>query len=198
MPVQLTDLFVIFFASIFINNIVLTYFLGICPFVAVSKEIPTAFGMGMAVVFVMFTTMAINWPLYHLVLVPHKVEYLQFLVFIFVIATFVQIVEVFIDRYSPVLYISLGVFLPLITVNCAILGVSLFTVIRDYSYPQSMAFALGSGIGWALAITAMAGIRQKLVFSKIPQGLQGPGITMIIAGIMALAFMGFAGIANMN
>lgn len=198
MPVQFTDLFVIFFASIFINNIVLTYFLGICPFVAVSKEIPTAFGMGMAVVFVMFMTMAINWPLYHLVLVPYKVEYLQFLVFIFVIATFVQIVEVFIDRYSPVLYISLGVFLPLITVNCAILGVSLFTVIRDYSYPQSMAFALGSGIGWALAITAMAGIRQKLVFSKIPQGLQGPGITMIIAGIMALAFMGFAGIANMN
>lgn len=198
MPVQFTELFVIFFASIFINNIVLTYFLGICPFVAVSKEIPTAFGMGMAVVFVMVMTMAINWPLYNLVLVPYKVEYLQFLVFIFVIASFVQIVEVFIDRYSPVLYISLGVFLPLITVNCAILGVSLFTVIRDYSYPQSMAFALGSGIGWALAITAMAGIRQKLVFSKIPQGLQGPGITMIIAGIMALAFMGFAGVVNMN
>ena len=198
MPVQFTDLFVIFFASIFINNIVLTYFLGICPFVAVSKEIPTALGMGMAVIFVMFMTMAINWPLYHLVLIPYKVEYLQFLVFIIVIATFVQIVEVFIDRYSPVLYISLGVFLPLITVNCAILGVSLFAVIRDYSYPQSMAFALGSGIGWALAITAMAGIRQKLVFSKIPQSLQGPGITMIIAGIMALAFMGFAGVVNMN
>ena len=198
MPSQITDLFVIFFASIFINNIVLTYFLGICPFVAVSKEIPTALGMGMAVIFVMFMTMAINWPLYHLVLIPYKVEYLQFLVFIIVIATFVQIVEVFIDRYSPVLYISLGVFLPLITVNCAILGVSLFAVIRDYSYPQSMAFALGSGIGWALAITAMAGIRQKLVFSKIPQGLQGPGITMIIAGIMALAFMGFAGVVNMN
>ena len=198
MPEQLTDLFVIFFATIFINNIVLTYFLGICPFVAVSKEIPTALGMGMAVIFVMFMTMGINWPLYHLVLVPYKVEYLQFLVFIFVIATFVQIVEVFIDRYSPILYVSLGVFLPLITVNCAILGVSLFAVIRDYSYPHSMAFALGSGIGWTLAITAMAGIRQKLVFSKIPEGLQGPGITMIIAGIMALAFMGFVGIVNMN
>jgi len=198
MPEQFTDLFVIFFATIFINNIVLTYFLGICPFVAVSKEIPTAFGMGMAVIFVMFMTMGINWPLYHLVLVPFKVEYLQFLVFIFVIATFVQIVELFIDRYSPVLYVNLGVFLPLITVNCAILGVSLFAIIRDYSYPQCLAFALGSGIGWSLAITAMAGIRQKLTFSKIPRGLQGPGITLIIAGIMALAFMGFAGVMSMN
>ena len=198
MPIQFTELFVIFFASIFINNIVLTYFLGICPFVAVSKEIPTALGMGMAVIFVMFMTMAINWPLYHLVLIPYEVEYLQFLVFIIVIATFVQIAEIFIDRYSPILYVSLGVFLPLITVNCSILGVSLFAVIRDYSYPQSMTFALGSGIGWSLAIIAMAGIRQKLAFSKIPQGLQGPGITMIIAGIMALAFMGFAGVVNMN
>ena len=198
MSEQFTDLFVIFFATIFINNMVLTYFLGICPFVAVSKEIPTSFGMGMAVIFVMFMTTGINWPLYHLVLVPFKVEYLQFLVFIFVIATFVQIVELFIDRYSPVLYVNLGVFLPLITVNCAILGISLFAILRDYSYPQCLAFALGSGIGWSLAIIAMAGIRQKLAFSKIPRGLQGPGITLIIAGIMALAFMGFAGVISMN
>ncbi len=196
MPVHFTELFMIFFTSIFINNIALTYFLGICPFVAVSKEIPTAFGMGMAVVFVMFMTMGINWPLYHLVLVPFKVEYLQFLVFIIVIATFVQIVEAFIDRYSPVLYVSLGVFLPLITVNCAILGVSLFSIIRDYSYLQSLSFALGSGIGWSVAIIAMAGIRQKLRFSSIPIGLQGPGITLIIAGIMSLAFMGFAGMVK--
>ncbi|MFC1650463.1 electron transport complex protein RnfA [Candidatus Latescibacterota bacterium] len=198
MPDVLTDLFVILIATIFINNMVLTYFLGICPFVAVSKEIPTAFGMGAAVIFVMVMTMGINWPLYHNVLVPFNVEYLQFLVFIFVIATFVQIVEMFIDRYSPVLYVSLGVFLPLITVNCAILGVSLFAIIRDYTYPQAMAFALGSGIGWSLAIIAMAGIRQKLTFSDIPKGLQGPGITLIIAGIMALAFMGFAGVISMN
>lgn len=196
MTPELTDLFIIFFASIFINNIALTYFLGICPFVAVSKEIPTAFGMGMAVIFVIFTTVAINWPLYHLVLVPFQVEYLSFLVFIIVIATFVQIVEIFIDRFSPVLYVNLGVFLPLITVNCAILGASLFAIIRDYSYAQSLAFALGSGIGWAIAIVAMAGIRQKLTFSSIPKGLQGPGITMIIAGIMALAFMGFAGVVK--
>ncbi|MFC1538762.1 electron transport complex protein RnfA [Candidatus Latescibacterota bacterium] len=198
MPDVLADVFVILIASIFINNVVLTYFLGICPFVAVSKEIPTAFGMGMAVIFVMVMTMGINWPLYNLVLVPYNVEYLQFLVFIFVIATFVQIVELFIDRYSPVLYVSLGVFLPLITVNCAILGVSLFAIIRDYTYPQAIAFALGSGIGWSLAIIAMAGIRQKLAFSNVPKGLQGPGITLIIAGIMALAFMGFAGVISMN
>lgn len=197
MQMDIINLFVIFFASIFTQNVVLTYFLGICPFVAVSKEIPTALGMGMAVIFVMFMTMGLNWPLYHLVLVPFHVEYLQFLVFIMVIATFVQIVEIFIDRYSPVLYVSLGVFLPLITVNCAILGVSLFAVIREYSYAQSMAFALGSGIGWTLAIVAMAGIRQKLQFSHVPKGLQGPGITMIIAGIMAMAFMGFAGIVSM-
>lgn len=196
MPFDFIDLFLIFFASVFTQNVVLVYFLGICPFVAVSKEVPTAFGMGMAVIFVMFMTMAINWPLYHLVLVPFKVEYLQFLVFIVVIATFVQIVEIFIDRFSPVLYVSLGVFLPLITVNCAILGVSLFAILRNYSYAQSLAFSLGSGIGWMLAIIAMAGIRQKLQFSDIPKGLEGPGITMIIAGIMAMAFMGFAGITN--
>jgi len=197
MEFDFINLFIIFFASIFTQNMVLTYFLGICPFLAVSKEIPTAFGMGMAVVFVMFMTMGINWPLYNLILVPYHVEYLSFLVFIMVIATFVQIVEIFIDRYSPVLYVSLGVFLPLITVNCAILGISLFMVIRKYSYMQSMAFALGSGLGWTLAIVAMAGIRQKLQFSHIPKGLQGPGITMIIAGIMAMAFMGFAGIVAM-
>ncbi len=197
MQFDLMNLFIIFFASIFTQNVVLTYFLGICPFVAVSKEIPTASGMGMAVIFVMFMTMGLNWPLYHLVLVPFEVEYLQFLVFIMVIATFVQIVEIFIDRYSPVLYVSLGVFLPLITVNCAILGVSLFSVIRGYGYLQSLAFALGSGIGWTLAIIAMAGIRQKIQFSSVPRGLQGPGITMIIAGIMAMAFMGFAGIVGM-
>ena len=196
MPFDFIDLFLIFFASVFTQNVVLVYFLGICPFVAVSKEVPTAFGMGMAVIFVMFMTMAINWPLYHLVLVPFKVEYLQFLVFIVVIATFVQIVEIFIDRFSPVLYVSLGVFLPLITVNCAILGISLFAILRNYSYAQSLAFSLGSGIGWMLAIIAMAGIRQKLQFSNIPKGLEGPGITMIIAGIMAMAFMGFAGITN--
>ena len=196
MEFDLVNLFVIFFASMLTQNIVLTYFLGICPFVAVSKEVPIAFGMGMAVIFVMFMTVGFNWPIYHLILVPLDVEYLAFIVFIMVIATFVQIVEIYIDRYLPVLYVSLGVFLPLITVNCAILGLSLISVLRGYSYPQSMVFALGSGIGFTLAIVAMAGIRQKLQFSSVPKGLQGPGITMIIAGIMAMAFMGFAGIVK--
>ncbi len=198
MMTEFTGLFVLFVASIFTHNIALTYFLGMCPFIAVSKETPTAFGMGMAVVFVMVMTMALNWPIYHLILVPLHVEYLYFLVFIMVIATFVQIVELFIDRYSPVLYVALGVFLPLITVNCAILGVALFAVIRDYGFLKSMVYALGSGLGWMLAIVAMAGIRQRLQFSRIPEGLQGPGITMIIAGIMAMAFIGFSGIVNLN
>ena len=196
MEFDLVNLFIIFFASMLTQNIVLTYFLGICPFVAVSKEVPIAFGMGMAVIFVMVMTVGLNWQFYHQILVPLNVEYLSFIVFIIVIATFVQIVEIFIDRYSPVLYVSLGVFLPLITVNCAILGLSLISVLREYSYPQSMVFALGSGIGFTLAIVAMAGIRQKLQFSSVPKGLQGPGITMIIAGIMAMAFMGFAGIVK--
>jgi Na+-transporting NADH:ubiquinone oxidoreductase subunit E len=190
------NLFIIFFTSIFTQNIILAYFLGLCPFVAISKEIPTAIGMGMAVIFVMFMTMVLNWPINHYILVPLKVEYLQFLVYIIVIATFVQIVELFIDKYSPVLYSSLGVFLPLITVNCAILGVMLISTIRQYSYLQGLVYSLGGGIGWTLAIVIMAGIRKKLQFSSIPKGLEGPGITLIIAGIMAMALIGFSGMFN--
>ena len=197
MHFDFVNLFIIFFASIITQNMVLANFLGLCPFVAVSTEIPTALGMGAAVIFVMFMTMALNWPINNLILVPLHVDYLQFLVYIMVIAAFVQIVELFIDRYSPVLYISLGVFLPLITVNCAILGVLLIATLRNYSFVQGLVYSLGSGIGWTLAIVAMAGIRQKLKFSNIPEGLKGPGITLIIAGIMAMAFMGFSGITNL-
>lgn len=197
MHFDFVNLFIIFFASIITQNMVLANFLGLCPFVAVSTEIPTALGMGAAVIFVMFMTMALNWPINNLILVPLHVDYLQFLVYIMVIAAFVQIVELFIDRYSPVLYISLGVFLPLITVNCAILGVLLIATLRSYSFVQGLVYSLGSGIGWTLAIVAMAGIRQKLKFSNIPEGLKGPGITLIIAGIMAMAFMGFSGIINL-
>ncbi len=196
MPIDFLNLFAIFLASIITQNMILANFLGLCPFVAVSTEIPTALGMGAAVIFVMVMTMALNWPINALILVPLHVEFLQFLVYIMVIASFVQVVELFIDRYSPVLYVSLGVFLPLITVNCAILGVLLIATLRDYTFLQGMVYALGSGIGWTLAIVAMAGIRQKLRFSTIPEGLVGPGITMIIAGIMAMAFMGFSGMIN--
>ncbi len=190
--------FVIFFAAILTNNIALTYFLGMCPFIAVSKDIKTAYGMGLAVIFVMSLTAMFAWPVYHYVLVPYNVEILQYVAFIVIIAALVQIVEMVIERFSPTLYINMGVFLPLITVNCAILGLALFMILRDYSFIQSMAYAVGSGIGWLLVIVAMAGIRTKLQFSRVPEALQGPGITMIIAGLMALGFMGFAGIVNLQ
>ena len=190
-------IFAILFASLFTSNIALTYFLGMCPFIAVSRDIRTAWGMGCAVTFVMAITAAINWPLYHLLLVRFHIEYLQYLSFIVVIAAMVQIVEIVIERFLPVLYLNMGVFLPLITVNCAILGLSLFMILRNYSFAQGLIYAVGSGMGWTLAIVAMAGLRAKLIFANVPEALEGPGITMIIAGIMALAFMGFAGIVSL-
>ncbi|MDZ7338696.1 MAG: NADH:ubiquinone reductase (Na(+)-transporting) subunit E [candidate division KSB1 bacterium] len=190
--------YVIFFAAIFTNNIALTYFLGMCPFIAVSRDLKTATGMGLAVIFVMSLTALFAWPVYHWVLVPYNVQYLQLVSFIVIIAALVQIVEMVIERFSPTLYINMGVFLPLITVNCAILGLALFMVLRNYSFIQSMAYAVGSGIGWTVVIVAMAGIRTKLIFAKVPKALEGPGITMIIAGLTALGFMGFAGIVNLQ
>ena len=192
------SLFVIFFATLFTHNIALTYFLGMCPFISVSRSIKTAFGMGIAVIFVMTITAAINWPIYYKVLVPLEVEFLYFVLFIITIAALVQFVEMVTERFLPVLQVTLGVFLPLITVNCAILGISLFMILRKYSYLQSVIFALGSGVGWMIAIIAMSGIRNKLIFSDVPRALKRPGITMIIAGIMALAFMGFAGMVGIQ
>lgn len=191
-------IFYIFFASIFAHNIALTYFLGMCPFMAVSGKIRTAWGMGMAVTFVMTLAAAINWPINYFLLVPFRVEYLQYIAFIVVIAAVVQIVEIVVEKFFPTLYITMGIFLPLITVNCAILGVPLFMILREYSYPVSIAFAVGSGLGWTVAIVAMASIRQKLRFGNVPKALQGPGITMIIAGIMAFAFMGFSGMVGIK
>ena len=191
--------FGVFFAAIFTNNILLTNYLGMCSFLAVSKELKTSFGLGMAVVFVMTCTSVINWLIYHYVLVPYDLVYLRFIAFIIVIAAFVQLVEMVIERLSDALYAALGIFLPLITVNCAILGASLFMVIREYTLLSGLAFGAGSGIGWAIAIIAMAGIRTKLsVRSKVPFGLTGAGITLVIAGIMALAFMGFAGMITIT
>lgn len=192
------SLFMIFFATLFTNNIALTYFLGMCPFISVSRNIKTAFGMGVAVIFVMTVTAAINWPIYYKILVPLEVEYLYYVLFIITIAALVQFVEMVTEKYLPVLQVTLGVFLPLITVNCAILGLSLFMILREYSYVESIIFAFGSGVGWLIAIIAMSGIRSKLIYSDIPRPLKGPGITMIIAGIMALAFMGFAGMVGMK
>lgn len=181
-------------SAIFTQNILLAYFLGLCPFIGVSREIKAAFGLGLAVIFVLTCTTLLNWIAYHYVLVPLNLEFFRFILFIIIIAAFVQFVEMVIERYSPFLYQQLGVFLPLITVNCAILGAALFMVIRDYSFIVTIGWGLGSGTGWFLAIMAMAGIRQRLALDRIPRGLQGPGITLIIAGLMALAFIGFAGV----
>lgn len=186
----------ILFASIFTENILLARFLGMCSFLSVSRQVKTAVGLGLAVVFVMTCTVALDWLAYHFVLRPFNIEYFRFILFIIIIAAFVQFVEMVIERYSPVLYYNLGIFLPLITVNCAILGASLFMVIRSYTFIEGVVFGFGSGLGWMLAIIAMAGIREKLKADRIPSGLQGPGITLIIAGIMALAFIGFTGVLS--
>jgi Na+-transporting NADH:ubiquinone oxidoreductase subunit E len=186
---------VIFFAAIFTSNILLTNFLGMCSFLSVSKEVESSLGLGLAVFFVMVCTTAINYAVYHLILLPLDIVYLQYIIFIIVIAAFVQLTEMVIERFSPVLYYTLGIFLPLITVNCAILGVSLFMVIRSYSFMQTVAFGAGSGIGWLLAILCLAGLRQRVKMQRVPAGLQNAGLTLIITGIMALAFIGFSGIA---
>ena len=189
---------VIFFAAIFTNNMILASFLGMCSFIAVSSEIKTSLSLGQAVTFVLACTSVLNYFIYNSILVPLGLEYLRFIVFIIVIAAFVQLVEMIIERYFESLYYSLGIFLPLITVNCAILGVSLFMIIREYNMIQSFAFGVGSGLGWTLAIVAMAGIRKKIKGAKIPKGLEGPGITLIITGLMALAFLGFSGIVQIQ
>jgi Na+-transporting NADH:ubiquinone oxidoreductase subunit E len=190
--------YAIFFAAIFTNNILLTNYLGMCSFLAVSREVSTSEGLGGAVIFVMTATSILNWLAYHYILVPFNLVYLRYIVFIVIIAAFVQLVEMIIERISDKLYASLGIFLPLITVNCAILGASLFMVIRNYTFVNSVFYGLGSGIGWTIAIIAMAGIRQKMARSRVPKGLTGAGITLIIAGIMALAFMGFSGMIKIT
>ncbi len=185
---------VIFIASIFTNNMILANFLGMCSYLAISSEYKTATGLGKAVSLVLVITAMVNWLVYHYFIVPLGLEYLQFIVFILVIAALVQILELFMDRYLPDLHANLGVFLPLITVNCAILGATLFMVIRHYNFLQSLLFSLGSGIGWWMAICMLAAMREKMGKAKLPPGLAGPGIAFLITGIMALAFVGFSGI----
>ncbi len=199
------NLISLFVESVFVNNILLAYFLGMCSFLAVSKRVDTAIGLGAAVIFVEVITVPVNWALNHYLLAPGALSwaglpdvdlsFLSFISFIAVIAALVQLVEMVIDRYSPALYSALGIFLPLIAVNCAILGASLFMVEREYTLAESAVFGLGSGVGFLLAITAMAAIREKLRYSHIPEGLRGLGITMLITGLMAMAFMSFSGIS---
>lgn len=194
----------LFVRSIFIDNMALAFFLGMCTFLALSKKIESALSLGIAVTVVLTITVPANNLIYHYLLadgalawagLPElNLSFLGLLSYIGLIAAIVQILEMFLDKFMPALYNALGVFLPLITVNCAILGAVLFMVERDYGFAESVVFGFGSGIGWALAIVALAGIREKLKYSDVPQGLQGLGITFISAGLMALGFMSFGGI----
>lgn len=198
------DLLSLAVKAIFIENLALSFFLGMCTFLAVSKKIETAFGLGFAVLVVLAITVPINNLIYQNVLqegalawagLPDvDLSFLGLITYIGVIAALVQILEMFLDRFVPALYTALGIFLPLITVNCAILGASLFMVERDYTFTQSLVYGAGSGIGWAMAIVALAGIREKLKYSDVPDGLEGLGITFITVGLMALGFLAFSGI----
>ena len=190
---------IILVAAIFTHNIALSYLLGMCPLLAMSRNVDTAVGMGIAVMFVMTITAALNWVIYHYLLIPTGSEIMAYLVFIIVIASVVQLLEMLIERFFPRLQNSFGIFLPLITVNCTILAVSLFVILRTYNFWQTVFFGLGSGAGWMLAIVIISAIREKLrLIGDIPDGLKGAGITMIIAGILALAFMGFSGMVSIQ
>jgi Na+-transporting NADH:ubiquinone oxidoreductase subunit E len=194
--------------SIFIENMIFAYFLGMCSFLAVSKKVSTAIGLGMAVVFVNGITVPVNWLIQDKLLKTGalagllgpsfqdvNLEFLQFIMFICTIAALTQLVEMVIEKASPALYSTLGIFLPLIAVNCAILGSSLFMLQRNYTLPEATVFGVGSGIGWMLAITALAAIREKMKYSNVPAPLKGLGITMFVTGLMAFAFKSFIGIA---
>ena len=189
----------IFFAAIFTNNILLTNFLGLCPFLSISREVRSALGLGVAVVFVMSCTAVINYLVYYYLLVPLNLTHFRFIIFIVIIAAFVQLVEMTVERFFPALYYILGIFLPLITVNCAILGASLFLIIREYNLLQSMAYGAGSGIGWMLAIIAVGASREKIQrTAKLPRGLEGPAITLLITGLMSLGFIAFSGMIQIQ
>ena len=195
----------LFVRAVFIENMALVFFLGMCTFIAISKKIETSFGLGIAVIVVLTITVPVNNLIYQYLLADGALawagmpdvdlSFLGFLSYIGVIAAIVQILEMFLDKYVPVLYNALGVFLPLITVNCAILGAALFMVNRDYSFGESVVYGFGSGVGWALAIVVLAGIREKMKYSDVPEGLRGLGITFVTVGLMSLGFMSFGGIS---
>ena len=184
----------IFISAIFVNNIVLAQFLGICPFLGVSKKITTSMGMSMAVAFVMTLATLVTWLVQNLVLVPAGLEYLQTIVFILVIASLVQMVEIILKKVSPTLYQALGIFLPLITTNCAVLGVAILVIQKEMNLAQSLVYAFSTAIGFGLALTVFAGIREQLELTNIPKGMRGMAIVLVTAGLLSLAFMGFSGV----
>ncbi len=190
------ELIVVFISASIIHNFVLTYFLGLCPFVGVSNKTENALNMGMATTFVMTLTAAATWPVYHYILLRFNIPFLEYVSFIIIIAALVQLVEMYVRKSSPTLYRALGIYLPLITTNCAVLGLALFMVLRDYTYIKSIIFGFGTGVGFTIALLMMSGIREELEFADIPKHFQGIAITMIVAGMMALAFMGFAGLLH--
>ena len=190
----------LFVKAVFVENMALAFFLGMCTFLAVSKQVKTALGLGVAVIVVLAVTVPVNNLIYQHILKDGALmpgvdlSFLGLITYIGVIAALVQILEMFLDKYVPSLYNALGVFLPLITVNCAIMGAALFMVQRDYNFGESVVYGIGAGTGWALAIAALAGIREKLKYSDVPPGLRGLGITFITVGLMSLGFMSFSGV----
>ena len=188
------DLLIIFISAALINNFVLIYFLGICPFIGVSNKLEKAVSMGLATTFVLVLSALVTWLVNNLILIPFKLPFLQYVAFIIIIAALVQFVELFIKKTSPALYRALGIFLPLITTNCAILGLALLVALREYNFLQSIVFGLAAGVGFTLALCIMAGIREELELAPIPEPFRGVPITLIIAGLLSLAFMGFAGL----
>lgn len=184
----------IFISAIFVNNIILSQFLGICPFLGVSKKIDTALGMGMAVAFVLTLATIVTYLIQYGLLVPLGLQYLQTLAFILVIAALVQMVEIILRKVSPALYQALGIFLPLITTNCAVLGVAILVIQKDYTLAESIAYAFSTALGFALALTVFAGMREQMALVQIPKGMRGMAIVLVAAGSLSLAFMGFGGV----
>ncbi len=192
----MTGLLLLAISAVLVNNFVLARFLGICPFLGVSRKVETAIGMGMAVIFVMTVAGVVTWLLQRLVLAPFDATYLQTIVFILVIAALVQFVEMVIQKVSPVLYQALGIYLPLITTNCAVLGVAVLNVQEEFSFAEMLVFSFSAAVGFTLALVLFAGIRERIEYADVPASLKGTGIALVTAGLLALAFMGFAGLVK--
>ncbi len=188
------DLIVILFSAILVDNFVLSKFMGICPFLGVSKKLDSAIGMSVAVIFVMLMATAATWPIYSYLLAPNGMDYMQTVVFILVIAALVQLVEMILKKFVPVLHASLGIYLPLITTNCAVLGVTVLNISEEYGFVESMVNSLGAGIGFMLAMVLFCGVRMRIANSKISENFQGIPITLIAASIVSMSFMGFGGL----